>query len=66
MGRRRTKTYHANLLTLWDHWVVEVGDAGGVHAIVLQSTEAEEVARTAIATVLGVDPESFEVVVQSP
>lgn len=64
MGQHRTKTHHANLITLWDHWVVEVPDAGGVHAISLRSLEAEEVARAAIATLLDVDPLSFKVIVQ--
>jgi predicted RNase H-like HicB family nuclease len=64
MIRRRPPTYHANLLPLWDHWVVEVPDAGGVHAMVLRFADAEHVAREAIATVLEVDPESFTVIVQ--
>jgi len=64
MGRRRRPTYHANLLALWDHWVVEVPDAGGVHAIVFRIGEAEAVAREAIATVLDIDPTSFSVIVQ--
>ena len=64
MGRRRRRTYHGNLLTMWDHWVVQVPDAGDVHAIVLRLGEAQEVARDAIATFLEIDPESFEVIVQ--
>jgi len=49
---------------MWDHWVVQVPDAGDVHAIVLRLGEAQEVARDAIATLLEIDPESFEVIVQ--
>ena len=65
MRSRRLPTYHANLITVWDHWVVEVPDAGGVHALVVDLGEAESVARAAIATVLEVDPESFSVIVQA-
>ena len=65
MRSRQVPTYHANLITVWDHWVVEVPDAGGVHAMVLDILEAESVARNAIATMLEVDPESFSVIVQA-
>ena len=65
MGSRRGRTYHANLVTIWDHWVVHVPEACGVHAMVLRITEAEDVARDAIATVLEVDPQSFTVVVHT-
>ncbi len=64
MVRRAPRTYHANLLSIWDHWVVEVPDAGGVHAMVLHIGEAEAVARRAIATFLEVDPGSFTVIIQ--
>ncbi len=64
MGRRRRQVYHARLIALWDHWVVEVPDAGGVHSMVLNVADAEAVARAAIATVLDVDAESFTVIVQ--
>jgi predicted RNase H-like HicB family nuclease len=63
MGRTR-RTYHANLFAVWDHWVVEVPDASGVHALVTSVADAEETARQAIATVLEVDPRSFTVVVE--
>ena len=62
--RARRPTYHASLLPLWDHWVVVIPDAGGVHAIVFTIAEAERTAREAIATVLDVTPESFTVIVR--
>ncbi len=65
MRSRQRPTYHANLITVWDHWVVEVPDAGGVHAMVVDFVDAESVAREAIATMLEVDPESFRVIVQA-
>jgi len=61
---RTLRTFHAKLISVWDHWVVEVPEASGVHAMVLAPTDAEEAARQAIATVLGVDPASFQVVVE--
>ena len=66
MGSPSVRTYHANLLKLWDHWVVEVPDADGVHAMVVDVGDAESVARAAIAMVLEIDPESFRVIIQSP
>ncbi len=61
---RTLRTFHANLISIWDHWVVEVPEASGVHALVMTPTDAEEAARQAIATVLGMDPASFKVVVE--
>lgn len=63
MGFRRRRTFHANLFSIWDHWVVEVPDAARVHMIVIDLADAEAVARDAIATVLGIEPNSFSVVI---
>lgn len=57
-------TFHAYLVAVWDHWVVQVPDAGNVHAMVESVSDAEEVARQAIATVLGMDPLSIRVVIE--
>jgi predicted RNase H-like HicB family nuclease len=62
---RTLRVFRAKLFTVWDHWVVEVPDASGVHALVMQPGEAEEVARQAIATFLEVDPASFQVIVET-
>ena len=61
---RTLRTFHARLIRVWDHWVVEVPDASGVHALVLTPMDAEETARQAIAMILGVDPGSFQVIVE--
>lgn len=65
MGPSRRRTYRANLIAIWDSWVVEVPDAGGVHCLVLERADAERTAREAIATILGVDARNFDVVVDS-
>ncbi len=59
------RTFRANLFAVWDHWVVQVPDASGVHALVMNPVDAEAVARRAIATMLEVDPGSFQVIVET-
>ena len=56
------RTFRVNLITVWDHWVVEIPDAGGVHAMISDIGDAESVAVQAIATVLDVDPAQIRVV----
>jgi len=61
---RTLRIFHARLLAVWDHWVIEVPDADGVHAMVSSPSEAEAAARRAIAMVLDVDPASFSIVIE--
>lgn len=60
--RPTRRVFHAYLLRVWEHWVVHVPDAHSVHAIVLDPSDAEGVARLAIGLVLDVDPANIRVV----
>ena len=61
----RRRTFRVNLIPVWDHWVVEIPDAGGVHAMISDIGDAESAARHAIATVLEVDPGQIRVVLST-
>lgn len=63
MGLAIRHTYHANVIAVWDHWVVQIPEADGAHCLVLDREDAERAARDAIAIVLGIEAETFEVVV---
>lgn len=65
MGLHERQTYRAKLIPVWDSWVVEVPDAGGVHCLVLARADAERTARDAIATMLDVDARTIDVLVES-
>lgn len=54
MSRHRPP-FQASLLRLWEYTVVQVPDAGGVHAIVPDGGDPAQVARAAVALMLGVD-----------
>jgi hypothetical protein len=56
-------TYRANLIALWEQWVVYVPDAAGVHCLLLSRADAERTARNAIATLLDIDPRTFDVTI---
>lgn len=66
MSLPRTHPYEINLIQVWDRWVVEVPEAGGVHVMIADIAEAEHAARTAIATFLGVSLENVEVIRRMP
>ena len=59
------RTFRVNVITVWDHWVVEVPDASGVHAMISDIGDAESAALQAIATVLDVDPAQIRVVLST-
>ena len=59
------RTFNVNLIAVWDHWVVEIPDAGGVHTMISDLGDAESAARHAIATVLDVDPAQIRVVLST-
>ena len=56
------RTFRVNVIAVWDHWVVEIPDAGGVHAMISDIGDAESAAVQAIATVFDVDPDQIRVV----
>ena len=60
--RDQRRTFHASVLRAWEHTVVQVPDADGVHAIVPEGAAASDIARAAIALVLGLDPDDIAVV----
>ncbi len=62
MRSPRPHAYEINLIPVWDRWVVEVPEAGGVHVMITDIGDAEHAARGAIATFLGIDLEDVEVV----
>ena len=56
------RTFRVNVIAVWNHWVVEIPDAGGVHSMISDIGDAESAARRAIATVLDLDPDQIRVV----
>ena len=65
MRRSPYPPFEAYLLRAGDSAVVHVPDARGTHAIVPDGADPSEVARAAIAIVLGVDPDDVVVAISS-